>query len=175
MTSRIPRFTVLTALAAMAVLLLASCSDAPTSKPTTPPTSTPDPASVVDAERAALEAFYEAAGGENWTNGSNWLSAAPLGEWHGVTTDDSGRVIWLDLKENSLRGGDTAGAGRPVQSGIAATQRQSVERGDTAGAGRPVQSEIAGTQRQSVERVQPRVLAAVRESDLSAMGLPFCG
>ena len=55
-------------------------------------------------DRAALVAFYNAAGGPNWTNNGNWLSARPIGEWHGVTTDDSGRVTELRLRDNNLRG-----------------------------------------------------------------------
>ena len=54
---------------------------------------------------AALEALYHAAGGSNWTNSSNWLDdAAPLGEWHGVSTAGQGRVTTLDLRENGLTG-----------------------------------------------------------------------
>ena len=35
---------------------------------------------------------------------TNWLSDAPLGEWHGVTTDETGRVTELDLSGNALAG-----------------------------------------------------------------------
>ena len=55
-------------------------------------------------DRAALVALYEATNGDNWTNNTNWLSNRPLGEWHGVTTDASGRVTRLDLRENRLSG-----------------------------------------------------------------------
>ena len=34
----------------------------------------------------------------------NWLSDAPLGEWHGVITDDDGRVTELNLEPNGLSG-----------------------------------------------------------------------
>ena len=40
----------------------------------------------------------------NWTDNINWLSDAPVGEWYGVTTDDSGRVTSLDLYDNQLSG-----------------------------------------------------------------------
>ena len=43
------------------------------------------------ADRAALEALYDATDGPGWTHGTNWKTA-PLGDWHGVTTDASGRV-----------------------------------------------------------------------------------
>lgn len=49
-------------------------------------------------------AFYHATGGVNWTTNDNWLSAAPLGGWHGVTTNRSGQVTELRLSENHLTG-----------------------------------------------------------------------
>ena len=55
-------------------------------------------------DRAALVALYQAANSVNWKNNANWLSAAPLDTWHGVTTDESGRVIGLDLRSNGLIG-----------------------------------------------------------------------
>ena len=55
-------------------------------------------------DREALEVFYDATGGPNWKNATNWKTAAPLSEWHGVTTDDDGRVTWLDLYDNGLTG-----------------------------------------------------------------------
>ena len=60
---------------------------------------------VADAtDRAALVALYNAAGGTYWDNNTNWLSDAPLGDWHGVRTDASGRVVALDLRYNGLTG-----------------------------------------------------------------------
>ena len=58
----------------------------------------------VPPERAALEALYHATGGPSWTDNTNWLSNAPVGEWFGVTTDASGRVTALDLPGNGLSG-----------------------------------------------------------------------
>ena len=46
----------------------------------------------VATDRAALEAPYVATGGTSWTNSTNWKTEAPLGDWHGVSTDDDGRV-----------------------------------------------------------------------------------
>ncbi len=48
---------------------------------------------VMDLERAALVAFYEATDGPNWVNSENWLTDAPLADWFGVDTDASGRVV----------------------------------------------------------------------------------
>ena len=52
---------------------------------------------VVNPDRAALVALYEATDGPNWNNNENWLSDRPLGEWYGVWTDAAGRVQRLDL------------------------------------------------------------------------------
>ena len=56
------------------------------------------------ADREALVALYEASGGDNWTDNTNWLSNRPLGEWHGVETDAQGRVTGLQFSNNNLRG-----------------------------------------------------------------------
>ena len=55
------------------------------------------------ADMVALMALYDSAGGENWANSSNWLTAAPVGEWHGVTAFND-RVTELDLGQNQLSG-----------------------------------------------------------------------
>ena len=51
-------------------------------------------------DRAALEALYDATAGPNWTDSTNWKTAAPLGEWFGVTTGADGRVTRLELPGN---------------------------------------------------------------------------
>ena len=55
-------------------------------------------------DREVLEVFYDATGGPSWTNRTNWKTAAPLGEWHGVTADADGRVTRLNLHDNGLTG-----------------------------------------------------------------------
>ncbi|MCY4506677.1 MAG: M12 family metallo-peptidase, partial [Acidobacteria bacterium] len=42
--------------------------------------------------------------GAGWTDSTNWKTAAPLGEWYGVTTDTDGRVTEVDLYDNALAG-----------------------------------------------------------------------
>ena len=59
---------------------------------------------TVESDRAALEALYNATDGATWTDNTNWLSAAALSEWHGVTTDGTGRVTDLYLTDNNLSG-----------------------------------------------------------------------
>ena len=52
---------------------------------------------VAPSDRDVLVALYEATDGPNWINNENWLTDAPVGEWHGVDADASGRVVRLDL------------------------------------------------------------------------------
>ena len=59
-------------------------------------------------DREALIALYHSTHGPRWTNSTNWLSDAPLGTWHGVSTiiqgEGLGEVVRLNLEENNLRG-----------------------------------------------------------------------
>ena len=77
----------------------------PAATPMPAPSATPQ---VLDrgmaADRAALVAFYHATGGRDWANNSGWLTGAPLDEWHGIDTDSNGRVLGIQLIENSLTG-----------------------------------------------------------------------
>ena len=57
-----------------------------------------------ESDRQVLEAFYDATDGPYWTDDTNWKTAAPLGEWYGVRTDDDGRVRNLTLPANQLLG-----------------------------------------------------------------------
>ena len=62
------------------------------------------PGMDTDAERVALITLYNAAGGPNWTNSTNWLSEEPLGTWLGITVDEDGRVTRIELANNQLSG-----------------------------------------------------------------------
>ena len=55
-------------------------------------------------DRAVLVELYNATDGANWTDNTNWLSDEPMREWHGVVTDDEGRVAELSLDDNQLTG-----------------------------------------------------------------------
>ena len=55
-------------------------------------------------DRAALVALYNATDGDNWTNNENWLTDSPISDWHGVDTDDNGRVTRLNFEGNNLTG-----------------------------------------------------------------------
>ena len=59
---------------------------------------------AVYPDRVALIALYGETGGAYWKETANWLSEAPLRDWHGVETDAEGHVISLDLGYNNLKG-----------------------------------------------------------------------
>ena len=59
---------------------------------------------VTAEQMPVLTALYDATGGDDWYDNTNWLSDAELGEWYGVTTDDEGYITGLKLYENDLSG-----------------------------------------------------------------------
>ena len=67
-------------------------------------TASAPPAGPPATDRAALVALYNATGGADWTDNTNWLSDGPLDDWYGVTTDANGRVTELNLGDNDLAG-----------------------------------------------------------------------
>ena len=58
---------------------------------------------IIQQEREALIALYEATGGDNWTDNTNWCSDKPLSEWYGVSFWD-GHVKSIYLTNNNLTG-----------------------------------------------------------------------
>ncbi len=81
---------------------------AATATPTSTPALTPTPSAATptpaNTDRDVLVALYNATAGANWRDNTNWLSDKPLGEWHGVTTDQDGRVTEIVLSFNELSG-----------------------------------------------------------------------
>ena len=77
---------------ALSAILFASACDG---QGTEPPVPDPDPPAPVDRE--PLVKLYQGTDGANWINSNGWNTDAPLGEWYGVETDFSGRVVSLDL------------------------------------------------------------------------------
>ena len=56
------------------------------------------------ADRIALATLYLTTHGDGWNRKTNWLTEAPLSDWHGVITDSAGRAIDLRLGANNLKG-----------------------------------------------------------------------
>ena len=102
------------ALAALLALTVAACGEDPTPTPapsptplpsaTPSPTPTATPTPEPNYDREALEELYRATDGDNWWINNNWLTDAPLSEWHGVATDQDGGVTFLNLRDNQLTG-----------------------------------------------------------------------
>ena len=67
---------------------------------------------IIRPELAALHALYNATDGANWINSGNWLSDAPLSDWHGIKTDDDGRITEIYLIGNNLSGEIPAALGK---------------------------------------------------------------
>ena len=105
---------------------------------------------LIADDRAVLVALYSATGGPNWDDNSNWLSDAPLGQWHGVTTDGNGRVIQLRLNDNRLTGGIPTELGNLVNLG---------------------HLYLSGNQ---LTGCVPQGLSYVPNNDFTTLALPFC-
>lgn len=56
-----------------------------------------------EQDSLALVKFYEATGGNNWENNTNWLSSEPISTWRGVTITEN-RVQKLTFFSNNLDG-----------------------------------------------------------------------
>ncbi|CAM9381152.1 unnamed protein product [Ectocarpus sp. 12 AP-2014] len=59
---------------------------------------------MAQTDREALVALYNATGGPNWKQDGNWNTDADLSQWHGIKTNDQGRVVALSLNSNNLQG-----------------------------------------------------------------------
>jgi Leucine-rich repeat (LRR) protein len=58
---------------------------------------------IPDGECQALYALYNGAGGDQWTDNTNWLSSEEVSGWYGVTVAE-GHVTMIDLHVNNLTG-----------------------------------------------------------------------
>ena len=54
--------------------------------------------------REALGLLYKATDGKHWLRREGWMSHRPLDQWEGITCNDNGEIIKIDLSENNLRG-----------------------------------------------------------------------
>lgn len=62
------------------------------------------PVTVAHEDWGDLVSLYEATNGRGWIANDGWLSDLPIGQWHGVTTDESGHVTELVLSASDLQG-----------------------------------------------------------------------
>ena len=54
------------------------------------------------SDRAVLELLYDATGCPGWCNSTDWKTAAPIADWHGLVTELRQAVTGLFLSENDL-------------------------------------------------------------------------
>ena len=104
-------------------------------------------------DRAALRVFYDATGGANWTDYTNWLRAELLSEWYGVTTDADSRVTSLSLSANGLTG--TIGAELGVLTRLTELQLND--------------NELTGTVPPEIENLTRLQVFDIRNTDLCVM------
>ena len=58
-------------------------------------------------EKSQLEAFYHQTGGDYWYDNTGWLDEkTPHCQWFGLTCNDDGLLVEIDLKRNNLTGTD---------------------------------------------------------------------
>ena len=128
-------------------------------------------------DRAALVGLYDATNGDSWDDNTNWNSAAPIDDWHGVEkTDSTGRVVHLDLRfnnltgripselanlanlrvmnldGNNLSGPDPASTRQPQQPGGLGVVRQQPKWGDSERARKPYRPGMADAAEQQPQR-----------------------
>ena len=132
------------------------------------------PAMMPSPGRAALVTLYHATGGANWTDNTSWLSDAPVGDWYGVTANADGRVLEVSLGSNGLVGrippelGNLADLTALDLSGNRLTGSIPSELGSLSSLERLY---LGGNALTGCIHVP---LRAVRENDLSDLGLPDC-
>ena len=90
-------------------------------------------------------ALYEATDGDGWTDNTNWLSDAPLGDWFGVEADEDGRVTglrlggWVESARDFIGNGLTGTL--PAELGMLSRLR-SLEIGGNPGLTGPIPAEL---------------------------------
>eukprot|EP00984_Skeletonema_dohrnii_P000926 scaffold302_cov91-Skeletonema_dohrnii-CCMP3373.AAC.2 len=56
-------------------------------------------------EKPSLMKIYEKTNGQNWTNNAGWMdNTINHCQWYGISCDDEGYVIGIDLRDNNLAG-----------------------------------------------------------------------
>ena len=84
--------------------LFLACEDEVVAPPLTRASSADQALAVAATDREALVALYNATNGTNWERSDNWLTHAAVDQWYGVVADSLGRVRWLTLSANGLKG-----------------------------------------------------------------------
>ena len=85
------------------------------------------PLTVAHEDWSNLVTFYEATDGQGWILNDGWLSDLPIGQWHGVTTDEAGHVTELVLSASDLEGRIPSELGNLTRLEVLNLERNSLE------------------------------------------------
>ena len=128
------------------------------------------------SDTEALVALYEAAGGENWRDNTNWMSSEPLHKWYGLSSkaSRSGLIHTLYLKGNNLRGELP-----PELASLKGLRILNLAENDLSGEIPSELSSLRGLWTLNLGGNQftgciPAVWKSTRENDFHRLGLPFC-
>ena len=122
-----------------------------------------------------LVGLYNATDGANWTNNTNWLSDASIGEWHGVTTDSGGWVTEIALRENNRSGEIPAELDRLANLTFLYPQRNRLSGEIPVELGNLSDLEWLYLRDNQLSGCIPAGLHNVPGNDLDDLGLPDCG
>ena len=59
---------------------------------------------VHNADRGVLVSLFNSTNGREWDRANNWLSEEDIGTWYGVTANDQGQIVALEIADNNLTG-----------------------------------------------------------------------
>ena len=128
------------------------------------------------SDTEALVALYNAAGGENWRNNTNWMSSEPLHKWYGLSSkaSRSGLIHTLSLKGNNLRGELP-----PELASLKGLRILNLAENDLSGDIPAELGSLRGLWTLYLGGNQftgciPAVWKSTRENDFHRLGLPFC-
>ena len=86
----------------------------------------------IASDKAALTALYNSTNGASWTNSANWLTNAPISEWHGVFTNGAGARYVGSPERKRIERNLAAGTRRTRLPERIVHLRKSVERRNTS-------------------------------------------
>ncbi len=129
-----------------------------------------------DSDRDTLIAFYQATGGDGWKKRRGWNSDAPLNQWHGVTTDDQGRVTGLNLIKNRLTGSIPDALGKLENLQILKLTSNQLTGKIPDALGKLEKLQTLKLRKNQLTGCIPAVLQAqaIPNHDLDKLGLAFC-
>ena len=122
-----------------------------------------------------LIALYEATGGNNWDDNTNWLvSTYPLDQWDGVETDDEGRVTSLDLSDNDLAGPIPEALGQLDSLKVLNLSSNRLTGPIPETLGQLENLQVLDLYNNELTGCVPSTLRAIPDNDLRSLGLAFC-